>query len=443
MKKRKRVLIFTHQGLPRNERIVCIIRTGPLSKQMLQMYALALLFFTANAVLTVIFPLQAAEHGLREGEIGIMMGLYMFVCMVLRPWAGQMIAKYSVMIIMRWLLAGHALALLLYVWLGVESLYIVRALQGVVTAFFSMSMQIGVAAILREEDRGQGMSMYSLSTVLPGLYGPAVALLLWTQYDHFYILVLVGALAVLPLLFVYGAPLPAEKEDKGRFTLREMTAAFKDACQHRSLVVSAVVMLVGATVFGAITTFMPLYMVITGYGNAALYLFLQAIVVVVSRFLLRKSIPSDGRWHPGFISIVLVSSVIGTALLAIMPLIGHFIYISALFNGLATAMLYPTIVTFMSFAIPKETKHILLGVFLASYDLGFSLGGFVMGFVIQASSFSMMFVACSIMALAAILFVWGKRKETDVILMDKGAVSLGGNSRTASPLHHRADESRS
>ncbi|WP_146240939.1 MFS transporter [Paenibacillus sambharensis] len=80
---------------------------------MLQMYALALLFFTANSVLTVIFPLQGAEHGFREGEIGVIMGLYMFVCMVLRPWAGQMIAKYSVMTIMKWLLAGHAAALLL------------------------------------------------------------------------------------------------------------------------------------------------------------------------------------------------------------------------------------------------------------------------------------------------------------------------------------------
>jgi MFS family permease len=402
-------------------------KTGPLSKQMLQLYTLVLLFFTANAVLTVIFPLQAAEQGFREGEIGIMMGLYMFVCMVLRPWAGQMIAQYSVLIIMRWLLAGHALALLLYVWLGVESLYIVRALQGIVTAFFSMSMQIGVAAILRDEDRGQGMSMYSLSTVLPSLFGPALALLLWTQYDRLYILVLVGALAVLPFLFIYGAPLPAAREERGRFTLSEMMHAFKDACQHSGLVVASFVMLIGATVFGAISTFLPLYMVTAGYGNAALYLFLQAIVVVVSRFVLRKSIPSDGKWRPGFMSIVFVSSVTGTALLALMPLIGgHFIYISALFNGLAAAMLYPTIVTYMSFAISKETKHILLGVFLASYDLGFAIGGFVMGFVIQLSSFSFMFVMCSILGLAAIMFIWGMRKETNDILTDKDAVSLGG-----------------
>ena len=390
---------------------------------MLQLYALALFFFTANSVLTVIFPLQAAEYGYKAGEIGIMMGLYMFVCMGLRPWAGQLIAKYSVLQIMKWLLAGHALALLLYAWLGVESLYIVRALQGVVTAFFSMAMQIGVASILLDKDRGQGISMYSLSTVLPGLYGPALALILWTQYDHFYLLLLIVALAVLPLLFVFRSPLPTTKEDKEMFTWRELVTSFKAASQHRGLMVSAFVMLIGACVFGAITTFLPLYMLTTGYGNAALYLFLQAIVVVLSRFLLRKSIPSDGKWHPSFMSIVLVCSFIGTTLLAFMPFIGNFIYVSAIFNGLATAMLYPTIITYMSFAIPKETKHILLGVYLASYDLGFALGGFVMGFIIQISSFSFMFITCSIIGLAAIMFIWGNRKETDVILIDKGAVS--------------------
>ncbi|MCI3920913.1 MFS transporter [Paenibacillus sp. TRM 82003] len=388
------------------------------------MYALALLFFTANSVLTVIFPLQAADHGFREGDIGIMMGLYMFVCMVLRPWAGQMIAEYSVLTMMKWLLAIHALAMLLYVWLGVDSLYIVRALQGVATAFFSMSMQIGVASILRDEDRGQGMSMYSLSTVLPGLYGPALALLLWMQYDHLYILLLVGALAVLPLLFIYGAPLPATKEKQGKFTFRDLAAAIESAGRHQGLLTSAVVMLLGACVFGAISTFLPLYMLTTGAGNAALYLFLQAIVVVVSRFLLRKSIPSDGKWHPGFMSLVFVSSIVGTTLLALLPQIGSFVYVSAVFNGVAVAMLYPTIVTYMSFAIPKETKHMLLGVFLASYDLGFAMGGFAMGFVVQRSSFSSMFLTCSILGLAAILFIIiARRQEMNAFITGNEVVS--------------------
>lgn len=368
------------------------------------MYGLAMFYFTANSILTVIFPLQASANGMPEAEIGILMGMYMFTCMILRPWAGQMVAKHSVFTIMKWLLVGHAIALLLYVWLGVDSLYVVRILQGVVTAFFSMAMQIGVADILRDEDRGQGMAMYSLSTVLPGLYGPALALALWAQGDLTWLLILITVLAFLPLLFFIKSPLPKTKKENASFTLKEMFGAMKNAGKIEGLVKSSIIMLVGASIFGALSAFLPLFLVTTGAGNAAFYLFLQAIVVVGSRFFFRKYIPSDGKWHPKFISLVLASSIVGTGLLAILPDMGAWIYTSAIFNGIATAMLYPTLTTYISFVVPDGQRHILLGVFLASYDLGFSLGGFVMGFVVQFSSYETMFIACSVLGGVVLLY---------------------------------------
>lgn len=395
------------------------MKKSPLSLSMLQIYGLAIFFFTANSVLTVIFPLQASSHGMPEAEIGIMMGMYMFVCMILRPWAGQMVAKHSVFAIMKWLLVGHAAALLIYVWLGVESLYAVRILQGVVTAFFSMAMQIGVAEVLRNEDRGQGMAMYSLSSVLPSLYGPALALFLWYQGDMTWLLLFVAILAFLPLLFFIRSPLPKTKKANASFTMREMVGAIKEARQDKGLVVASVVMVIGAGIFGAISTFLPLYFVTTGAGNAALYLFMQAIVVVGSRFVFRKYIPSDGKWHSKFIAIVLASSIIGTTLLALLPFIGSFIYISALFNGIATAMLYPTLTTYISFAVSEEQRHILLGFFLASYDLGFSMGGMVMGFVVQFMSYEVMFAACSIVGLMALLVNFTGRKRVLVQIIGK------------------------
>ncbi|WP_050181036.1 staphylopine family metallophore export MFS transporter CntE [Domibacillus robiginosus] len=386
----------------------------PLSASMIQLYALAVLFFTANSILTVVFPLQAAEGGYKEAEIGLMMGMYMFVCMVLRPWAGQMVARHSVFTIMKWLLVGHAAALLLYVWLGADSLVIVRALQGVVTAFFSMSMQIGITEAVSDEDRGQGMAMYSLSTVLPGLYGPALALLLWTGFDRSYLFTLMILLAVIPPLLLIRSPLPKGCQENASFTFRDMFAAVKEARTHRGLVLSSVIMLIGACTFGAITTFLPLFMLTEESGSPALFLFIQAVVVVASRFFLRKHIPSDGKWHPAFIALVLISSIIGTTLLALLPLLGSFVYISAVFNGLATALMYPALTTYLSFAVPQETRHILLGVFLASYDLGFSLGSFVMGFVVQFGSYSVMFTACSLITLLALSIVWMRREEQNV-----------------------------
>lgn len=165
------------------------MKKRPLSFSMLQIYGLAIFYFTANSVLTVIFPLQAADHGMPEAEIGLMMGMYMFVCMVLRPWAGQLVAKYSALTIMKYLLLKHAAALFICMARGGQPLcctYFARDRDGV----FSMAMQIGITETLRDEDRGQGMAMYSLSTVMPGLYGPALGMLLWVQEDKLWLLVL-------------------------------------------------------------------------------------------------------------------------------------------------------------------------------------------------------------------------------------------------------------
>lgn len=379
------------------------MKKRPLSIQMIQMYGLALFYFTANAVLTIIIPLQANEYGIREAEIGMIMGMYMFVCMVLRPWAGQLISKYSVATTMKYLLIAHAITLLIYAAFGIDSLYIVRILQGVVTAFFSMAMQIGVMETLRDEDRGQGMAMYSLSTVMPGLYGPILAMLLWTQNDVTWLLIVIVLLALLPLVFFVKSPLPRRRDESVKFTFKEMKEGVKLASSHKGLIVSVSVMIMGASIFGALTTFVPLSFVATGIGDVGFYLFIQAIVVVGSRFLFRKYIPSDGAWHPGFIALVLCCSVIGTTMLSFMSTLGLWLYVSAMFNGVAIAMLYPTLTTYISFALPESHKQILLGLFLASYDLGFSLGGMLMGVIAQLVSYPVMFASCSLIGLIAIL----------------------------------------
>ncbi|WP_413375580.1 staphylopine family metallophore export MFS transporter CntE [Alkalihalobacillus sp. 1P02AB] len=324
-----------------------------------------------------------------------------------------MVAKYSVYKIMKWLLIGHALTLMIYILFTVDSLYVVRVMQGVVTAFFSMAMQLGITEVLKDRDRGQGMAMYSLSTVMPSLYGPALALMLWGQWSLDILLITVGILAILPFLFFVKSPLPKREQPNASFSLKELFVEAIALRKNKALLISSITMVIGSAIFGALTIFIPLYMVVEGEGNAPLYLFLQALVVVGSRYTLKKYIPSDGKWHPTFISLVLLSSTMGTLILAFASSLGNFVYVASIFNGFATAMLYPTLTTYISFVIPKEKKHVLFGLFLASYDLGFSLGGLILGFVVQFTSYSTMFVICSFMTLAVIFVIYYYRYSID------------------------------
>ena len=64
------------------------------------------------------------------------MGAYMLTAMLLRPWAGQMIARVGPIKVLRIILIINALALILYGFTGLEGYFIARVMQGYVRLSF-------------------------------------------------------------------------------------------------------------------------------------------------------------------------------------------------------------------------------------------------------------------------------------------------------------------
>jgi MFS family permease len=373
----------------------------------MQLYLLTVFFFCSNAVLTVILPLQGDSRGLGQGEIALMMGAYMFTCMLFRPLAGRQISRYGAVKIMRGLVIVHAVCLLLYMLPEDNVLWLsgLRALQGAVTAFFSMTMQLGIVEKLAAKDRAQGMSLYTLSTMFPQLFIPIAAVGIWQSGEWSTFAGVLLALALATGVIGFTAPLPAAPLGGGTFTLREMAGSFTQLWRSRDLFVCSVIMLAVSSMYSAISTVLPVYMEKTGVGNAGLYLMLQGFTVVASRFVLRKRLPSDGRWDMRLIAGLLLSAAAGSQLLAMLESAGPLIYISAVLNGLAIALMYPTLVTYLSFVLPSQSRAVLLGLFISSYDLGFSLGGVLMGMAAQWFTYSGMFTICALSSLSVLIIV--------------------------------------
>ncbi|MUT64842.1 MFS transporter [Paenibacillus sp. NEAU-GSW1] len=382
---------------------------------MLPLFVLTVLFFTSNSILTVLLPLQSEKSGMDHAEIGTMMGAYMFVCMLFRPFAGQLIGRFGPHMIMRLLLIAHAACMLLYTVASADSYILLRAWQGAVTAFFSMALQAGIVEGLAERDRGQGMTLYSLSSMVPSLFGPVAAMQIWaSESGIWYVAVLIG-LAAAPLLIGFNTPLAkgagtGSREGKP-FALSDIGKSLAGIGKNRPLLVSMTVMLCVSCIFGATATFVPLFIVKGNSGHAGLYLMLQGIVVIGCRFILRKKIPSDGQWHTGFISATLLSALVGSLLLAFAQQFSSVLYLAAIFNGFAMALLYPTLTTYLSFILPVQSKYAWMGLFMCSYDLGYSLGGLVLGLVVENFSYSIMFICCAALAVMAWIVMLANRRR--------------------------------
>lgn len=170
-------------------------------------------------------------------------------------------------------------------------------------------------------------------------------------------------------------------------------------------------MLTASLVSGAVTTFIPLYAAQIEGGNAAVYLMLQAGAVVVARFVLRKKIPSDGKWHTSFMmGTMLILAIAAQSVSFSIAGGAAYFYAGALLMGVAQALLYPTLTTYLSFVLPQVNRNVLIGLFIAMADLGVSLGGVVMGPIADLSSYSIMYMICAILGVSMIFFAYERRK---------------------------------
>lgn len=106
-------------------------------------------------------------------------------------------------------------------------------------------------------------------------------------------------------------------------------------------------MLVASIGFGAVATFIVLYVNKYQVGHASLFFSCTSHYGCICTFLLRQYIPSDGRWHVRFMLGVLGLLTVALLFIAIGPYVGGWIlYISAVMIGLTQAMVYPTLTSF-------------------------------------------------------------------------------------------------
>lgn len=380
---------------------------GAMAWPFLRLYILTLMFFSANAILNVFIPLRGHDLGATNTTIGIMMGAYMLTAMVFRPWAGQIIARVGPIKVLRIILLINACALILYGLTGLEGYFIARVMQGVCTAFFSMSLQVGIIDALPEEHRSEGVSLYSLFSTIPNLVGPLIAVGIW-HLDRISIFAIVMiAIALTTTFFGYRVTFASEEPDTRKkvepLPFNAVTV-FAQFFKNKELFNSGLIMIVVSIVFGAVSTFVPLYTVKFGFADAGIFLTIQAIAVVLARIYLRKYIPSDGIWHPVYMVSVLMLLVIASMLVAIGPHIHVLIfYSSAILIGATQALVYPTLTSYLSFVLPKAGRNMLLGLFIACADLGVSLGGSLMGPISDLVGFSWMYTICGMLVVVMML----------------------------------------
>lgn len=394
-------------------------RSVSTSSTYLKLYALTFLFYSSYPLLNVIIPLHSDQIGATNSRIGVIMGAYTLTCLLFRPIAGHVVQRYGSSRVLQILFGANLLLLVLYPLSDLNGYVAIRALHGIVTAFFSMALQMGIVDTLPDKERSQGISLYTLACMMPSIIGPVVALSLWESGGLTAFAIAMAVVGIATGLLGLRARMPSASTGKTEDEASEAAETSESSksssrlrqlfhvLSNRPLVLCELLMLLSSVAFGAITTFMPLYAATISGGNAGVYFMVQAGVVVFVRFTLRKKIPSDGRWHTAIIAGLLALTAVGALLAALSAAWGAVpLYASAALTGIALALLYPTLLTYLSFVLPKVSRSMCLGFFIAVTELGLTAGGIAMGPIADAFSYSAMYgVSAALAAAAAVLAV--------------------------------------
>ncbi|MGB8954568.1 MAG: MFS transporter [Tumebacillaceae bacterium] len=371
-------------------------KDNPFSLQAIQVYSVTILFYAVVYMVLMILPFYSLSIGASQAEIGLIMGVTMFTSMFARPIAGTMVDRHGASKVFVIALFVFMISLLGYFVPNLWAFGIIRLVQGVVAAFFSTAMEIVTIELLSSKVRGQGLSLYSLATMVPSTFGPAVALWLKDIVPMAWIFGLFLAMGVANFIFsiVVSRKVGARQVEK-KHVVRE-----PGLWKSRVLVVSSGIMMLASVANGAIFTFLPLYLESNHSTYGSLYFLVQTLTLVACRFVGRKYIPSDGTLPQGLVVSMAGLAMAGSLLISLwftLPVL----VIAAVCNGIAFAMLYPSLLTFVSFSVPDHARGFLLGLFIGAADLGFALGALVMGPLADWFSYRTMWLTCVAMLVVA------------------------------------------
>lgn len=335
-------------------------------------------------------PIYLSRLRSTEIETGILIGIFFFSSLVLRPFVGKALLRIPER---TFLMAGA----LLYVFSCLAYLFappfwpflIVRVLHGIGFAFIHTSAFTLVVNISPEAHRGETLGYFSLAMTLSSALAPSISVFLINHFS-FSLLFLVCLGLSLGSLFIMN------QLGRRQMVPSQDSSMEKDFFLDRKAIPSSIINALTLFMWGALAAFFPLYAIHQGVTNPGLFFTTIAIMLLLGRVLGGKTL--DLYRKENIILLCLLTCILSMALLAFSKTLPFFILVAVIW-GMGNAFLMPSLVPY-TLDRAGSSPGPVMGTFTAISDLGLSLGPVIMGIVLHATSYPIMFLC---LALAGIV----------------------------------------
>lgn len=354
-------------------------------------------YFGSFYFLLPTLPQYVAVLGGTPGQVGLVMGFFTLASVVVRPYFGKTADRRGRKLFM---LLGSGFFILFpviynYV-LAVVPLYLVRAAHGLAHASFLSGSMAYVADMAPPNRRGEVIGIYGTSNVVAMALFPAWGAAIIKDTGSFPYLFMVSAITAavgFAAITLLGDIRPLAGPGLKHLSIMETG-------RRRGVLIPSLALFSGATSYGALLTFLPLFAPQRGLNDFGIFFTVYAASTILSRVAAGRLSDRIGR-RKVIIPFMIVLAV-AVFLLPFMNSLWMLAVIGVLF-GLGFGSFYPTLNALVVDLTPPPERGGALAFFTAFMDVGITTGSMVLGFAGGLLGYPVMYGLCGVIVLAGLI----------------------------------------
>lgn len=373
-----------------------------------------LFIFVSFQMLLPTLPVYAKHLGGQETAMGMIIGAFTVSALLVRPFAGQVLDSRGRRGPLLLGLAVFMLSVLAYNWaFSIIALLAFRFLHGFGWGIISTAAGTVATDLIPRKRLGEGMGYFGLTSTISMAIAPVIGLYILNRAGFptlFYTSTILTIIAlVLAVLIRY-----PRVENKG-----QSVRGFKALIEPKAIRPSVSLLLV-ATTYGAVVSFIAIYAGQHGITNIGIFFTVYALALTVTRPL--SGILADRRGFdvvvlPGMVLVIAAMLVLSQAQQLWMFLLAGVLY------GVGFGGMMPSLQALAVKDVVPARRGAANSTFFSAFDLGIGLGAVMWGVVAQATSYAVMYQLSAIpgvLALVSYLVLKDKAKKDQVTCSNNG-----------------------
>lgn len=363
-------------------------------------------YFGAFYLFMPVLALFVEGLGGMATEIGLAVGIFTLLSVVVRPYSGKLGDRYG---LKRFMMLGaglFALFFLGYYWItDLTVLYVLRVLHGIAHGIFLAAVFAYVGSLAPPNRRGEVMGVFGVANVIAMAIFPAVGTYMVQSLGGFDELFLAASVmdcvAVASLLAV----------DEKRICVKAVASvSLVSVMRLRPVWLAFVTYTAGATAYGAIVTFLPVYAVDIGIREFGQFFIVYAAFTLVSRLVAGRVSDKFGRYAVvvPFLGMVGVSMVLFAMMSSLTML-----WVSAALFGFGFGAFMPALNAYIIDETRPAERSSALAIFSSAMDVGITAGAVVLGMISEVTGYAFMYGISAVLAFGgmALFGIFGRKRS--------------------------------